>query len=88
MSRQLLTVLLIGAVLGSGLGIVYSKHQSRRLFNELQALLTYRDDREIEWELRQLEQSTWATEAVVDQAARTRLKMVVPTPDDVVYIKR
>ncbi len=81
-------VLLIAAVLCSGLGVVYGKHQSRQLFNELQSLQSHRDDLEIEWGLLQLEQSTLATEAVVDHAARTRLDMRVPAPEAVIYIKR
>ncbi len=85
---RLALVLLIAAVLCSGLGVVYSKHQSRQLFNEFQSLQSYRDDLEIEWGLLQLEQSTLATEAVVDHAARTRLNMRVPAPEAVIYIKR
>ena len=81
-------MLLIGAVLGSGLGIVYTHEQSRQLFIELQNLQTRRDNLEIEWELLQLEQSTLATEAVVDHAARTRLNMVIPSPETIVYVKQ
>lgn len=88
MNKTCAAIVLIVAVLGSALGVVYSKHQSRKLFNELQALEAHRDNLEIEWELLQLEQSTLATEAVVDQVARSRLGMIVPDPGSVVYIRR
>ena len=76
MSNVVVAIVLITAILGTGLGLVYTKHQSRKLFIELQAVQAARDELEIEWELLQLEQSTLAAEAVVDHAARTRLEMV------------
>ena len=79
-------VALLVAVLGSGLGIIYTEHRSRLLFVELQALQARRDALEIEWELLQLEQSTLATETVVDQAARNRLEMMIPELGTVVYV--
>ena len=88
MNKSYAAIVLIIAVLGSALGVVYSKHQSRKLFIELQALEVHKDNLEIEWGLLQLEQSTLATEAVVDQVARSRLDMIVPDPGSVVYIRR
>lgn len=88
MSNSLAIMLLLVAVLVSGLGLVYTKHHSRQLFIELQRLQGQRDAMEIEWEQLQLEQSTLATEVTVDNAARTRLNMLTPNPNDVVYLKR
>lgn len=88
LNNTLAMVVLLIAVTGTALGVIYAKHQSRELFIELQALQAQRDDLEMEWEQLQLEQSTLSTEAVVDHAARTRLDMIVPTTDAVVYIKR
>lgn len=79
---------LLIAVLASGIGVVYTKHQNRHLFIELQSLQKERDKLAMEWELLQLEQSTLATEAVVDTVARTRLKMIGPAPKTVVYVTR
>ncbi len=81
-------LLLLGAILVTALGIVYTKHVSRKLFVELQTLASRRDDLDIEWEQLQLEQSTLATETVIDQAARERLDMVIPAPDAVIYVIR
>ena len=88
MNQATVLAVVITALLGSGLGVIYTKHQSRKLFIELQSLQRYRDDLEIEWGMLQLEQSTLVTGSAVDYAARTRLKMVVPDPDSVVYIAR
>jgi cell division protein FtsL len=88
MNHRLVVIALAIAVLSSALGVIYTKHRSRGLFVELQTLQRQRDNLEIEWGLLQLEQSTLATEIVVDQAARKRLEMAIPDPDSVVYITR
>lgn len=86
-SVKIVILLTIGLSL-SGMGLVYSKHQGRKLFQELQTLQARRDDLEIEWAQLQLEQSTLATETVVDQSARLRLDMLIPDPATVIYINR
>jgi len=79
-------ILLAAAVLLSALSVVYSKHHSRKLFVELQALEGMRDGLNIEWGQLQLEQSTWAMPSRVEQIARTRLQMDVPAPDQIVIV--
>lgn len=81
-------LVLLLAILATAVGVVLSKHQSRKLFVELQGLQKARDDLDIEWNQLQLEQSTLATESVIDQAARTRLDMGIPAPDAVIYVIR
>jgi cell division protein FtsL len=88
MSSIWFSAALLVVLMGSGLGVVYTKHQTRQLFIDLQALQDKRDELEIEWRLLQLEHSTLATAAEVDQVARTRLDMVIPAPDAVIYIIR
>ncbi|MCB1777349.1 MAG: cell division protein FtsL [Candidatus Competibacteraceae bacterium] len=79
-------VLLAGAVLASGVGVVYTHHANRQLFIEIQKRQAERDQLEIEWELLQLEQSTLVTDIAVEKAARTRLNMRIPNPGEVLYI--
>ena len=79
-------ILLIAVVL-SAVGVVYAKHQSRKLFVELQALGYEKDTMDVEWGQLQLEQSTLTTQGQVEQAARTRLGMTSPAPDTVVLVK-
>jgi len=81
-------LVLLFAILATAVGVVLSKHQSRKLFVELQGLQKVRDDLDIEWNQLQLEQSTLATESVIDQAARTRLDMGIPAPEAVIYVIR
>lgn len=85
-SQVLLVVALVGAVLGSGIGVVYTQHINRRLFIEWQKLQAERDNLEVEWELLRLEQSTLVTDAAVEAVARTRLNMLAPDPGAILYI--
>ena len=78
---------LIGAVVLSALAVVYAKHQSRKLFIELQTLQKSRDDMAIEWGQLQLEQSTWATHGRIEGTAGAKLGMEIPEPNQVVVLK-
>ena len=73
-------------VIVSGIAVVYAKYASRKYFIELQELRDQRDQIEIEWSQLQLEQGTLATHTRIDQLARTKLNMHVPTPDRVMVI--
>ena len=85
-NQILLVLLLVAAILGSGVGMVYTQHVNRRLFVEWRKLQVERDDLEVEWELLQLEQSTLVTDAAVEAVARTRLNMLTPDPGAILYI--
>jgi len=88
MKAQLLTVLVLaGAVLASGVGVVYTRHVNRQFFIQLQKLQAERDTLDVEWESLQLEQSTLVMDAAVEEKARQRLNMMIPDPADVFYIK-
>jgi len=81
-----LSVLLLVVVI-SAVCVVYSKHQGRKLFIELQALENDRDAMDVEWGQLQLEQSTLTTQGQVEVAARDRLGMVVLSADNMVIVK-
>lgn len=70
-------------LLVSAAGVVWSKHQSRSLFVELQKLQTERDRLDTEWGQLRLEQSTAATYGRIEQMAHEDLNMVVPSPNEV-----
>lgn len=78
--------LVAAAALAAALGVVYAKHENRKLFIELQALQAERDAMNVEWGQLQLEQSTQATHARVDTEARSRLGMQPPLPKEIVLI--
>ncbi len=87
MKMSLLVSSLALAVLVSALGVVYSKHYSRKLFVELTALQQTRDELNVEWGQLQLEQSTWATHGRIEKLARTKLKMTQVDYSKVIIIK-
>ena len=82
---NLIAVLLLVVV--TSVSVVYSKHQARKLFVELQALGNDRDNMDIEWGQLQLEQSTLSTQARVELKARDQLGMVSLSADNMVIVK-
>ena len=70
-------------LLGSALGVIWSKHQSRALFIDLQRAQAERDRLDIEWGQLKLEQSAWSTHGRVEQVARADLRMLIPQPNEV-----
>jgi cell division protein FtsL len=74
-------------VILSALGVVYAKHESRKLFVELQKMKKEQDRMDVEWGRLQLEQSAWATHGRIENIARKRLDMVIPENKNVVVIR-
>ena len=70
-------------LLASAIAVVWSRHETRNLFIELQTLTGERDALDIEWGQLKLEQSAWSTHGRVEQTARVNLQMVIPRPDEV-----
>lgn len=83
----LLGTALATAVVGSAVAAVDARHQARQLFIELQGLNRARDELNIEWRQLQIERSTWAAHARVEQLAREKLEMAVPAPGDIEVVK-
>ncbi len=86
-ARPTTVFLLVLAVIVSSLGVVYAKHEGRKQFVELQALGYEKDRMDVEWGQLQLEQSTLTTQGQVEHAARSRLGMISPAPDQVMILK-
>ncbi len=86
--RVLIAVtLLFSMVLASAILLVYSKHQSRKVFVELQQLKHQVDDLNTEWSQLQLEQSSWSGHGRIEEVARKKISMVAPESDTVVFVK-
>jgi cell division protein FtsL len=83
----LLGTALVMALVGSAVAAVDARHQARQLFIGLQALNRDRDELNIEWRQLQIERSTWAAHARVEQLARDKLNMGVPPPRDIEIVK-
>ena len=87
--RMLVVVtVLFSLVLASAILLVYSKHQSRKLFVQLQELEKQVDDLNTEWSQLQLEQGAWSDHGRIERVARKRLSMVIPDAEDVVFIEQ
>ena len=87
MKNTVIIAALIPVVLSSALGVVYAKHQSRKLFVQLNELQQQRDGMNVEWGQLQLELSTWATNGRIEQVARQRLRMTNVDFDQVVIVR-
>ncbi|NCF51442.1 cell division protein FtsL [Gammaproteobacteria bacterium] len=72
----------------SAMALVFTKHESRKLFVELEQLTQERDDLNIEWGQLQIEQSTWATHARIEQVANDDLSLVRPQPTEIFVIEK
>jgi len=71
------------AVLGSAIAVVRARHEARGLFVQLERLSAERDRLNIEWSQLQLEQSAWSNHGFVERVASDKLRMTLPTPDEV-----
>lgn len=73
-----LNFLLLAALISCALGLVTSQHQSRKLYVELQKEQALAKQLEVEWGQLQLEASTWAAHARVENIAIQSLGMRAP----------
>jgi len=81
-------ILLLLVTVATALAVVYSRHEARDLFNQLELLKKVGDDAAVEWDRLQLEESTFSTHSLIDQKARARLQMAVPRYESVEHIAR
>jgi cell division protein FtsL len=70
--------LLVIMLISTAVGVVYARHESRKLFVGLQQLERERDDLNIEWGRLQLEQGAWSSHGRIERIAREKLEMRMP----------
>ncbi len=89
-SRQPFLLVFVFAVVCvlTSIALVYTKHESRKLFVELEGLTHERDELNIEWGQLQIEQSTWATHARIERVATDDLSLVRPEAAEIYVIER
>ena len=68
--------------------MIYIKHESRKLFIELELLTREIDELNIEWGQLQIEQSTWATHARIERVAIDELSLIRPITSEIYLIER
>lgn len=84
---RILMVALVASLMASAIGVVFSTHESRKLFVALQGLQKTRDELSAEWGRLQLEQSTWATHGRIERIANNKLEMINPSAGTVVIVR-
>lgn len=82
----IIVVFLTSLIFISSISVIYVKHNSRKIFSELNELQASRDKMDVEWGQLQLEQSTWATHGRIERIARKKIRMSVPEYQDVIFI--
>jgi cell division protein FtsL len=70
----------------SAIAVVLARHQSRKLFAELQGLEQQRDAMNEEWSQLQLEQAALGTHSRIEDFARHKLGMTVPPAEAIMVI--
>ncbi len=84
----LLTIIFAFICVVSAMALIYNKHESRKLFIELEQLTGERDELNIEWGQLQIEQSTWATHARIEKVATEELSLARPNQTKIYIIER
>ncbi len=83
----LLMVLAVVCVI-SAIALVYTKHESRNMFVELEQLTREKDELNIEWGQLQIEQSTWATHGRIERVALEELALIRPKSTEIYLIEK
>jgi cell division protein FtsL len=79
-------LILLAAVLICALATVSANHSARKLVTEYEREQSRMRALETEWGQLQLEQSTWATHARVEQIARQKLGMHAPRQGQIITV--
>jgi cell division protein FtsL len=82
-----LNLILLAMVLISALAAVSTNHRARKLVTEYEREQQRMRALEVEWGQLQLEQSTWATHARIEQIAREKLGMRSPKAGQIVAVE-
>jgi cell division protein FtsL len=84
---ELVGVLTLAAcVVASGVWIVSVEHRSRQLFIKTEDLSRELDQLQVEWGQLQIEQSTFGTPSRIEVLARQRLRLTVPSDNQLVVV--
>lgn len=86
-SNKALLLVLGVFLLVSALAVIYSKYRARQIFIEIQKMERNLDRFEVEWGRLQLELTMLTEENRVEIEARSRLKLIMPERDKIIYIK-
>ena len=77
-SKQLVILLLGLIILVTAFSVVFVRDMNRQMMSQLQALESTQNGLHNEWSQLLLEDSTWASQARIEQVATQKLNMVMP----------
>jgi cell division protein FtsL len=86
-ARLLILLIILIADVGSALGVVYTRHQSRHLAVQLGTLEALHDNSVAEWSRLQLEQAWLADASQIERTARQQLDMMQPEETRILVIQ-
>ena len=85
--KILILILVLIADVGSALGVVYKRHQSRLLAVELGSLEARQDEGLAEWSRLQIEQGWLADASQIEKTARGVLQMQQPDETRILVVR-
>lgn len=83
----LMLMLVVVLLLASALMVILASHDYRKLFHQYQVETRAYDELQVEWGQLLLEQGTWAANNRVESLAIKKLNMLVPTPDQIEFVR-
>ena len=86
-ARILILIVILIFDVGSALGVVYTRHQSRLLAVELGALEARQDEGLAEWSRLQIEQGYLADASRIEKTARGVLHMQQPDKTQILVVR-
>ncbi len=87
-ARLIVLLIALFAVICSALGVVYTRHESRRAAVQLGLLEDQRDEIIAEWSRLQLEQAWLADASHVESKAREQLGMRIPEKSQILVVQK
>ncbi len=87
-ARILILIIVLVIDVASALGVVYARHESRRLSVQLGMLEAQRDEAIAEWSRLQLEQAWLADAGQIEAKAHRELEMRTPEETRILVIGR
>jgi len=87
-ARLIVLLIALSAVICSALGVIYTRHESRRAAIQLGMLEDQRDEYIAEWSRLQLEQAWLADASHVESKAREHLGMETPEKAVILVIEK
>jgi len=85
--QTVFVMLLVIAVMISGMSVAYVKFESRKLFGELEKIRIQRDELVVNWGRLQIELATWAEHGRIEVKASDELDMLMPKAAETMVIK-